>query len=158
MFTREEAALAYALSAERILGSDSTFLKKNHAVMPIFVTQLFESLEVSIKHVGIASQLITEAEARAKGVRSGHGIYELATLVNTRLHEGFMNPLVQALVFNRSDASHALIIQKMISGAEFERTRKSYARRTLGYGEVRVGDFAVVEGLTAWVDAVSKRH
>ncbi len=156
MFTRQDAALAYALSAERLLGADPSFLAANHAVIPIFVTQLFQSLEISIKHVGVASNLITEGEARARQVRSGHGIHELATLVNERLQATSFDPLVQALTFRRSDPGHAQIIQKMTNGAEFERTRESYATRKLGYGEVRDGDFAVVDGLAPWVAAVKQ--
>lgn len=156
MFTRQDAALAYALSAERLLGSDAAFLQTNHAVIPIFVTQLFQSLEISIKHVGLASNLITEAEARARQVRSGHGIHELATLVNERLQANTFDPLVQALTLRRSNLGHAQIIRKMISGAEFERTRESYATRKLGYGQVSEGDFAVVEGLAPWVAAIKQ--
>ena len=156
MFTREDAALAYAVAAERLLGSDPSFLQLHHAVIPIFVTQLFQSLEISIKHVGLASKLITEAEARAREVRSGHGIYELARLVNERLQGESFDPLVQALTFGPTESGHAQIIQKMINGAEFERTRESYATRKLGYGEVHDGDFAVVDGLGPWVAAVKQ--
>lgn len=131
-------------------------MQANHAVIPIFVTQLFQSLEISIKHVGLASNLITEAEARTRQVRSGHGIQELAALVNERLQAGTSNPLVQALTFHQSDASHAEIIQKMIAGPEFEHTRESYATRKLGYGQVFDGDFAVVEGLATWVAAIKQ--
>ena len=152
MFTRENAALAYALSAERLLGADSSFLQGHPPIVPIFVTQLFQSLEISIKHVGIASGLITEAEARTRGVRSGHGIQELAELIVERLHGAPFDPLIQALTFFHPN--NAEIIRKMVSGTEFARTRESYATRGLGYAEVREGDFAVVEGLTEWVAAV----
>ena len=74
IFTGQEAAIAYALSAERIFDNDCEFLNANPHVIPIFVSQLFQSLEISIKHVGIASGLFTETEARSRAVRSGHGI------------------------------------------------------------------------------------
>jgi hypothetical protein len=154
IFTREEAALAYALSADRLLGAEPAFLQNHHAVVPIFVTLLFQSLEISIKHVGIASGLITESEARARNVRSGHGIQELATLVVERLQGVPFDPLVQALTFSHFEPGHAEIIRKMIHGAEFDRTRESYAKRELGYAEVRDGDFALVDGLARWISAV----
>jgi len=156
IFTREEAALAYALSAERLLGTDASFLQTHHAVVPIFVTQLFQSLEIFIKHVGIASGLITESEARAREVRSGHGIQELAALVVERLHGEPFDPLVQALTFLHHEPGCAEVIRKMIHGIEFGRTRESYATRKLGYGEVRDGDFALVDGLAPWVSAVKQ--
>ena len=156
MFTREEAALAYALTAERLLGADVSFLQSQHAVVPIFVTQLFQSLEISIKHVGIASGLITESEARTREVRSGHGIQELATLVVERLGGEPFDPLVQALTVSHSEPACAEIIRKKIHGVEFERTRESYATRKLGYAEVRDGDFALVDGLTQWVSSVKQ--
>lgn len=156
VFTRDESALAYALSAERLLGADASFLQAHHAVVPIFVTQLFQALEISIKHVGIASSLITESEVRGRDVRSGHGIQELASLVVDRLQGEPFDPLVQALTFAHAEPEHAEIIRKMIHGVEFQRTRESYATRVLGYAEVREGDFAVVEGLEPWVSAVKQ--
>lgn len=156
MFSRQEAALAYALAAERLIGGEEAFLQGNRAVVPIFVTQLFQSLEVSIKCVGIDSGLINESDARSKQTRSGHGIEELASLVNERLLADSSDPLVQALTFRREDPTHAEIIRKMIRGSEFMRTRESYATRRLGYGEVSEGDFAVVEGLNPWVAAIKQ--
>ncbi|MBM4348568.1 MAG: hypothetical protein FJ106_01570, partial [Deltaproteobacteria bacterium] len=55
VYTGQEAAIAYALSAERIAGSDANFLNENQAVIPIFVSLLFQSLEISIKYAGIES-------------------------------------------------------------------------------------------------------
>lgn len=156
MFTREEAALAYALSGERLLGADASFLHNNPPVVPIFVTLLFQSLEICIKHVGIASGLVTESDVRTREVRSGHGIQELAALVVERLQGKPFDPLIQALTFFHCEPGHADIIRKMIQGQEFERTRTSYATRRLGYAEVCAGDFALVDGLAPWVSAIKQ--
>lgn len=154
IFTREEAALAYALAAERLLGGDPSFLDGHRPIVPVFVTLLFQSLEISIKHIGIASGLFTEREARTRSVRSGHGIQELATLAVDRLQGKPFDPLVQALTISQTTPLHAEIIRKMINGAEFERTRGSYAARKLAYGEVVDGDFAIVDDVVTWVAAV----
>ena len=44
----------------------------------------------------------------------------------------------------------------MISGAQFEKTRESYASRCLGYGQVADGDFALVTGIPQWIAAVKE--
>lgn len=156
MFTTAEAALAYALAAERILGADASFLNQNPASVPIFVSFLFQSLEISIKHVGIESGLFTMLEARSARMRTGHGIAELADLVGEKLSGQPFKPLVQALTYFHTEPNSAEIIHLMIHGAEFEKTRQSYAKRYLGYGEVAVGDFAVVDGLSHWVTAIKQ--
>lgn len=112
IFTTDEAATAYALSAERILGGDSLFLDRNPAVVPVFVSQLFQSLEISIKHAGIHSGLFTEAEARSRQMRSGHGISEIADLAVERLCGQPHDPLVQALTYFHTEHNAAEIIRR----------------------------------------------
>jgi hypothetical protein len=55
IFTLQEAAMGYVLSAESIFGDDVNFLNSNPSVIPIFVSQMFQSLEISIKYAGIWS-------------------------------------------------------------------------------------------------------
>lgn len=85
IFGLDDTAKAYALCAARVLGDDLTFLNAHAEVIPIFVSQLFQSLEISIKYVGIESGLFTAEESRGKGTRQGHGIEELADLAILRL-------------------------------------------------------------------------
>lgn len=49
----------------------------------------------------------------------------------------------------------SVIIEKMIFGDEFERTRESYIKRKLGYSaELEIGDIQIYQGLKSWLDAV----
>lgn len=147
-FSGGEAALAYALSAERVFANDYNFLNNNPAVIPIFVSLLFQSLEISIKHAGIASRLFTEVEARNRAARSGHGIKQLASLACKKLGGDPFRPIVMAMChFNRHPNSQE-IIKLMICGDEFEKTREAYATRSLGYAQVTDGDFATITDLT----------
>jgi hypothetical protein len=156
IFTGREAALAYALSAERIFGNDYNFLNNNPAVIPIFVSQLFQSLEISIKHAGIESGLFTENEARNRAMRSGHGIKQLALLACEKLGGDPFGPIVMAMChFNKHPKSKE-IIKLMICGNGFERTRESYATRSLGYAQVADGDFATIDDLASWIESVKE--
>jgi hypothetical protein len=155
-FSLADAAQAYALSAERIGGDDATFLDQNKAIIPIFVSQLFQSLEISIKYVGISSKLFTESEVRTKNMRSGHGLSEIASLAAVRLGGTTPDPLVMAMTyFNRLPQSSE-IISKMIYGKEFEKTRESYGSRNLGYGQVGDKDFALIQDISMWVESVKQ--
>jgi hypothetical protein len=80
LFTGQEAAVAYALSAQRIYAEDGNFLCVNPSCVPIFVGMLYQSLEISIKQAGLESGLFSIQEARSRQQRSGHGIKELAAL------------------------------------------------------------------------------
>ena len=64
MFTLQEAALAYAKGAERILGEDGTYINNNQELVPVFVSLLFQSLEISLKHLGLEARLFTKQQAR----------------------------------------------------------------------------------------------
>ena len=141
MFTGREAAIAYAISAERMFGDNAGFIETNPAVVPIFVSLLFQSLEISIKQAGVESGLFTMQEARARQQRSGHGIKELAALAVEKLGGDPFDPIVTAMIFANTHANSAEIIRQMICGDDLEKTRESYASRRLGYGEVSEGDF-----------------
>jgi|GEM_PF-1845291 hypothetical protein len=156
VFTGKEVAMAYALSAERIAGNDENFLNKNQAVIPIFVSQLFQSIEIAIKYASIESGLFTEEEARSRENRSGHGIRELAKLACERLGGEPFGPIMMAMTrFNKIENSGE-IIRHMISGAKFEKTRECYASRCLVYGQVADGDFALVDGIPEWIASVKE--
>lgn len=154
MFNLEEAATAYALAAENILGADASFLNANPGVVPIFVSMLFQSLEISIKHAGIESGLFTMQEARNRQNRSGHGIKQLAALAVEKLGGDPFDPIVMAMTFSNSGARSSQFIREMICGSKMEKTRDAYAARRLGYGEVYEGDFALIDPIAEWVSAV----
>lgn len=152
-YTRKEMAMGHALVAERLLGADH-FLDEHKAGVPMFVSTLFQSLEVSIKHVGIEGGLFTEEEARSRATRAGHGILELATLFYERLNGKDFTPVKMALTFKAEGANTAQIIAKMLCAPEFESTRQLYATRRLVYGEINDGEMAFVNGLRAWAEAL----
>ena len=156
IFTDQEAAMAYTLSAERIFGIDCEFLNANPHVIPIFVSQLFQSLEISIKYVGIASGLFTEREVRSQAMRSGHGINEIATLAVKKLGGETFEPILMALTYYNVGKNSKEIIRQMISGKAFKKTRECYASRCLGYGQVADGEFALIEDIASWIDAVKE--
>lgn len=156
MFTLAEAAVAYAISAERICGDNADFLNSNPPVVPIFVSHLFQSLEISIKHAGIESGLFTMKEARARQQCSGHGIEQLATLAVEKLGGEPFNPIIMAMTFANTHANSAEIVRQMICGHRLAKTRESYASRRLGYGQVSDGDFAIIKPVSAWIKSVKE--
>jgi len=156
MFNLEEAAIGYGLAAERMFGNDASFLNDNPAIVPIFVSMLFQSLEISIKHAGIESGLFTIQEARSRQNRSGHGVKELAALAVEKLGGDPFAPVVTAMTFNNTNSRSYTFILKMIASREMEKTRDSYASRRLGYGEVVEGDFALITPVAEWIEAVKQ--
>jgi len=156
IFNGQEAAIAYAFSAERIFGNDLDFLNRNKAVIPIFVSQLFQSLEISVKYAGIESGLFTENEARSREMRSGHGIKELATLAVEKLGGTPFAPITMAMTYFNTIQNSGEIIRLMIAGSEFENTRKCYASRCLGYGQIADRDFAIASDIPTWIATVKE--
>ncbi len=157
IFTGREISIAYALGAERIVGHDAQFLNANPSLVPIFVSQLFQSLEVAIKYAGIESKLFTEPEARQRSMRHGHGIKELANLAAEKLgSSGTIQPVVMAMTCCNECKNSEGLIREMICGGKFSRTRDCYASRCLGYGQVADGDFAYCSPIPDWIAAVKE--
>jgi len=137
------------------LGEDAEFLNANQELIPVFVALLFQSIEISLKHLGIEAALFSEREARdRKMTKSGHGVREIADLVNTKLGANNDYPVVNALTAGLNDGWEARVLHKMLFAPEFEPTRQSYQSRNLGYAQLKPGDFALVEGLKPWATAV----
>ena len=156
MFSLHEAAIAYATAAAHLFGDDASFLNTNPAVVPLFVSMLFQSLEISIKHAGVESGLFTMQEARTRQNHSGHGVKELAALAVEKLGGDPFDPIVTAMTFANASDRSARFVRKMICGTDLEKTRESYASRRLGYGEVHEGDFAIIDPIAEWIDAVKQ--
>jgi hypothetical protein len=156
MFSLVEAAVAYAVAAEHMFGNDAAFLNSNPGVVPLFVSTLFQSLEISIKHAGVDSGLFTMQEARNRQNRWGHGVKELAALAVEKLGGEPFDPLVMAMTFANANDRSARFVRDMICGPDLEQTRESYASRRLGYGEVYEGDFAIINPISEWIDSVKQ--
>ena len=155
MFTMQEAALAYAKAAERILGEDGEYINNNQELVPVFVSLLFQSLEISLKHLGIEAKLFTKQEARdRKLTKNGHGIKEIADLVNTRLGADKDYPVVTALTAGLDDSQAADFLHKMIFANEFDSSRHAYQSRNLGYSQLKAGELKLLNGLRPWVAAI----
>ena len=157
MFSLQDAAIAYAKAAKRILGEDAIFLSDNQNVIPVFVSLLFQSIEISLKHLGIESQLFTKQESRDKKLtKNGHGVKEIADLVNDRLGANKNYPVIMALTAGLKNTQTAGILEKMIFAQEFEPTRRSYQNRNLGYAQLTSGELQLLNELKPWVVAVEE--
>ncbi len=157
MFSMQEAALAYAKAAERVLGEDGKYIEDNQELIPVFVSLLFQSLEISLKHLGIEAKLFTEQEARDKHLtRNGHGIKEIADLLNTRLGADKDYPVVTALTAGLSGSQAADYLHKMIFNKEFGSCRQAYQSRNLGYSQLKPGELKLLSGPRIWVVAVKE--
>ena len=157
MFSLQDTAIAYAKGAKRILGEDASFLNSNQEVIPVFVSLLFQSLEISLKHLGIESQLFTSTESRdRKLTKNGHGIEEIADLVNNRLGANKDYPVIMALTAGLENSQTRDIVQKMIFSPEFKPTRQSYQSRNLGYSQLKPGDLQLFNGSKPWVVAIEE--
>jgi hypothetical protein len=156
MFSLDEAAGAYAAAAEHMFAVDAVFLNNTPAVVPLFVSMLFQSLEISIKHAGVESGLFTMQEARTRKNRSGHGVKELAALAVERLGGDPFDPIIMAMTCANKNSRSETFIREMICGPALEKTRESYTTRCLGYGEVYEGDFMIIDPITEWIDSVKQ--
>lgn len=158
MFNFQEAAIAYAKGAERILGEDATFLNDNQEVVPVFVSLLFQSLEISLKYLGLETKLFSEQEARdRKLTKNGHGIREIADLVNKRLGADRDYPVVMALTAGLDNSQAGDFVQKMIFAKELDSTRQLYQSRNLGYSQLKSGELKLLKvngELRPWVVAI----
>lgn len=154
MFTLNEAALAHALAAEKLLGVDENFLNENEATIPVFVNLLFQSLEMTLKSFAIEAGLATEQELRdKKTTRNGHGIKEIAELINNKIKN---KQLVDMLLPRQGCSISNDIVKAMIFDERFSATRESYIKRNIAYSQFAEGDLQLVHGLKQWVDAVKK--
>jgi len=152
MFTLKEAALAHVKAAEKLLEPEAGFLNENEEVIPIFVNLLFQSVELTLKSFAIEAGLATEQEVRDKRkTRNGHGIEELAILINTKVGQ---NNVIDLLLPKRGFAISNSILNAMVFGMEFKPSRESYATRNITYGQFGAGQLQIFGGAKEWVEAV----
>lgn len=155
-FTLKDAAVAYALAAERIFANDYSFVNTNAALKPIIGNHLFQSLEISIKHACISSGLFTTAESRSRVVRSGHGIKELGQMAIQKLGGNDIHPLIMAMTCNCQQPHARQVLRKMTVDKLYERTREAYATRRLSYGEIGPDDYMIITPVEAWIAIVKE--
>lgn len=152
MFSMKEAAMAHAKAAEKLAGTDVDWLNSNEEVIPIFVNLLFQSVEISIKAFALEAGVADQGELReAKSTRNGHGLSELAKLVDSRMDGAGM---IEMLLPKMGFATSRLVLEAMVHGADFAPTRESYVRRNLAYAQFKPGELQVVGGIGEWVEAV----
>jgi len=157
MYNLQEIALAYAKGASRIIGEDDSYLNSNQEVIPVFISLLFQSLEITLKHLGIESKLFTKKESRdRKLTNNGHGIKEIAELANARLGADKNYPVVMALTAGIENSQTSEIINAMIFSSKFEPTRSSYQSRSLAYSQFQAGELQILDNLKPWVIAVEE--
>lgn len=155
MFTLMEAAIAHAKAAEKLLEPEAEFLNKNEEVIPVFVNLLFQSLELTLKSFATEANLATEQELRdRKSTRNGHGVKELASLINTKLSSG--GNVVDLLLPKQGYAKSNSILNAMVFGVEFEPSREMYLKRNITYAQFGVGQLQVLGGAKEWVISIMR--
>lgn len=148
IFNRKEAALAYAKGTERILGADEGFINNNQEMVPILVSLLFQSIEISLKHLGIESGLMSERESfDKKRTKNGHGVKEIADIINTGLGVDRDFPVLLAFSAGLHNIQAFNILRVMIFSSKFDSTRESYASRNLGYAQINTDELSLVSGI-----------
>ncbi len=152
MYSLKEVAIAHAKAAERLFEPNAEFLNCNEEVIPVFINLLFQSVEVILKSLAIESGLATKNELRhSKTTRNGHGVKELASLINEKIGS---DKVLDLLLPRRGFAISNDILKAMVFGHEFEPSRDAYARRNITYSQFGEGDLQLISGAKDWVKAV----
>lgn len=152
MFSLKEVAIAHAKAAARLLEPNAEFLNSNEEVIPVFVNLLFQSVEVIIKSLAIESGLADEKELRDRETtRNGHGIRELACLINGKIGA---DVIVDLLLPKRGYAVSNEMLKIMIFGTEFAPSRNAYASRKITYSQFGAGELQLFGSANDWVKAV----
>lgn len=151
MFSLREIALAHAVVAEKLLHDNGDFLKNNEAAVPVFVNLLFQALEITLKSFAIESGIAEEGELRSKRTKKGHGVKEIAELINERLNG---ESVVDVLLPMRGCANSNGILKAMIFDSRFAPSRESYSKRDITYSQFKKGELQLIDDVKAWVKAV----
>lgn len=154
VYSLKETSLGHAKAAERLIVDSVDFLNENHEVVPVFVNLLFQSVEMTLKSLATESELVTIKDLRNnKNFGNGHDIPKLAKFIEREL-DG--QSVVDLLLPRQGFADSNIILNEMISGDRFARSRSSYQRRNITYSQFEKGELQVVDGLNDWVKAVKK--
>ncbi len=154
MFSLKESALGHAKAAERLVDDEAVFLNRNKEVAPVFINLLFQSVEITLKAFATETGLATEKELRDREItKNGHGIFELANLINSKLED---IEVIDLLLPMRGFADSNDVLMAMVYDDKFKPSRDSYVRRNITYAQLKPGDLQVVVGVKGWVEAIRK--
>ena len=126
MLSLKEAALGHAKAAERMVDQEAEFLNSNEEVIPVFINMLFQSVEITIKAFAIETGMATERELRDRRTRNGHGILELANLINSKLEGVSIIDLLLPLrgFANSNSVLKAMILTEQLFSAKLSRKQE----------------------------------
>jgi len=150
-YNRPEIAVAYALCAERLYAGNPKFFTEQEACVPVLVHLLYQSLEISLKHIGRHFNLWPEYAPGVKGsLDRSHDLRKVANALQEIIPK---TPLRVLMSFGGENPLGANFIGRMLTAAEFEDTRAAYNNRTLAYAEIN--SFTIFTSNTAeWIQAV----
>jgi len=153
-YTRPEVALAYAICAERLFAGNPKIFTDEPATVPVLVHLLFQSLEISLKHVGRHFNLWPEYFVNKKeSLDKSHDVKALTHA----LHAGFPTVHIRVILLAAviDDRLGAEFIGRMLTAPEFEDTREAYEGRILGYAQLK--SFTIFSSHTAeWIQSVKE--
>jgi len=149
-FTLQEVAFAYALCAERLVASDPSVLNTHFGTVPVLVHLLYQSLEISLKHIGNRLRLLSGNDTSGHRLVRSHDVRALANAIQAGIPQGNLSLLLSAAA---DDHLGIDFIDKMLFAPEFEETRKAYEDRKLGYAQLK--SFTVFSPyILAWISAI----
>lgn len=153
-YTRPEVALEYALCAERLYACNPRISSDEPAAIPVLVHLLYQSVEISLKHVGRYFNLWPEHYLNKKeSLDRSHDVRALANAIQVGFPNFHIRAMLLAAVIN--DRLGAEFIGRMLLENEFEDTRQAYKNRTLGYAQLK--SFTIFSSNTAdWIQAVKE--
>ena len=156
--SRKDAASAYARGAQIIIGESPEHLNQYRALVPVVVSNLYQSIEISIKYAGVESGVLQESEIR--GFRSnplpqhlqhnGHDIDLLLGAIDHRLEMDGSGAGVCAIQICAGDLVGRELIRTMLTDSRLKSTRDAYCSRRLGYVEIESKEVSFPTALPAW--------
>lgn len=153
-YTRPEVALAYAICAERLFSGNPKIFTDEPATVPVLVHLLFQSLEISLKHVGRHFNLWPDyCVNKKKSLDKSHDVKALTYAIQAGFPNVHIRVILLAAVID--DRLGAEFIGRMLTAPEFEDTREAYEGRNLGYAQLK--SFTIFSSNTAeWIQSVKE--
>lgn len=151
-YSLQEVAFAYALCAERLVASDPDVLNTYYGTVPVLVHLLYQSLEISLKHIGRRFQLLGGHDSQDHRLYdSSHDVKALVDAIQAGFPGYDIVALLSATVTD--DNLNANFLGRMLTGDEFADTRRAYLDRDLGYADL--DSFTIFTSyIQEWIKAV----
>lgn len=150
-FSLQEAALAYAICAERLVINDPHVLNTHYGTVPVLVHLLYQSLEISLKHIGHRFHLLNGKDSEGRRLHHSHDVESLAKAIQAGFPGYDFMTILSAAVTD--DSINLNFIGRMLLSDELKDTRTAYQNRTLGYAEL--DSFPIFASyILEWVKAV----